>query len=87
MIKVGIIGYGKMGQIRHKCIMENNNANLVSIFEPSDINVDVRKVETPNHIIKDPEISKAIYSTLDGVEHFYKIKSDEDFNMYIFHII
>ena len=60
MIKVGIIGYGKMGQIRHKCIMENNNANLVSIFEPSDINVDVRKVETPNHIIKDPEID-AIY--------------------------
>lgn len=34
------------------------------------------------YIIKDPEISKAIYSTLDGVEHFYKIKSDEDFNMY-----
>jgi hypothetical protein len=34
------------------------------------------------YIIKDPEISKAIYSTLDGAEHFYKIKSDEDFNMY-----
>jgi len=35
------------------------------------------------YIIKDPEISKAIYSTLDGAEHFYKIKSDEDFNMYV----
>ena len=34
------------------------------------------------YIIKDPEISKAIYSILDGAEHFYKIKSDEDFNMY-----
>ena len=34
------------------------------------------------YIIKDPEISKAIYSTLDGAEHFYKIKSNEDFNMY-----
>jgi hypothetical protein len=34
------------------------------------------------YIIKDPEISKAIYSNLDGAEHFYKIKSDEDFNMY-----
>lgn len=34
------------------------------------------------YIIKDPEISKAIYSTLNGAEHFYKIKSDEDFNMY-----
>jgi hypothetical protein len=34
------------------------------------------------YIIKDPEISKAIYSTLDGAEHFYKIKSDEGFNMY-----
>ena len=34
------------------------------------------------YIIKDPEISKAIYSTLDGVEHFYKITSKDAFNMY-----
>tara|TARA_B110000263_G_scaffold145812_1_gene126442 strand:- start:204 stop:797 length:594 start_codon:yes stop_codon:yes gene_type:complete len=34
------------------------------------------------YIIEDPEISKAIYSTLNGREHFYKIESENDFNMY-----
>ena len=34
------------------------------------------------YIIEDPEISKAIYSTLSGCEHFYKIESENDFNMY-----
>ena len=38
-------------------------------------------LENP-YIIKDPEISKAIYSTLSGREHFYKIESENDFNMY-----
>jgi len=35
------------------------------------------------YILEDPEISKAIYSTLSGNEHFYKITSDVDFNMYV----
>ena len=34
------------------------------------------------YIIEDPEISKAIYGTLNGQEHFYKIESENDFNMY-----
>ena len=34
------------------------------------------------YIIKKPEISKAIYSTLSGGEHFYKIKSKKPFKMY-----
>ena len=32
--------------------------------------------------IEDPEISKAIYSTLSGDAHFYRIESDKDFNFY-----
>ena len=32
--------------------------------------------------IEDPEISKAIYSTLSGDPHFYRIESDIDFNFY-----
>ena len=34
------------------------------------------------YIIKKPEISKAIYATLSGSEHFYKIKSKKPFKMY-----
>ena len=34
------------------------------------------------YVIKEPEISKAIYSTLNGANHFYKISSDIPFNFY-----
>ena len=32
--------------------------------------------------IEDPEISKAIYSTLSGDPHYYRIQSEEDFDFY-----
>ena len=33
--------------------------------------------------IREPEISKAIYSELTGSPHFYRIHSDEPFNFYV----
>ena len=32
------------------------------------------------YLIEKPEISKAIYGTLEGYAHYYKIKSEIDFN-------
>ena len=32
--------------------------------------------------IEEPEISKAIYSSLTGEPHFYRIESETDFNFY-----
>ena len=34
------------------------------------------------YVIENPEISKAIYSTLAGKDHFYMISSDKPFNFY-----
>ena len=34
------------------------------------------------YVIENPEISKAIYSTLTGTAHFYVISSDKPFNFY-----
>ena len=34
------------------------------------------------YLIENPEISKAIYSTLTGTAHFYMISSDKPFNFY-----
>ena len=34
------------------------------------------------YVIENPEISKAIYSTLDGTDHYYMIASDKPFNFY-----
>ena len=33
--------------------------------------------------IEEPEISKAIYSKLDGSPHFYRVMSDKSFNFYV----
>ena len=35
------------------------------------------------YLIKKPEISKAIYSTLQGKPHLYKISSDVNFKFYV----
>ena len=34
------------------------------------------------YVIEKPEISKAIYSTLEGTDHYYMISSDKPFNFY-----
>lgn len=61
-IKVGIIGYGKQGQIRHNAIQETGCAEVVAISEPSEV-----KVELPNlsHevIINNPDIDAIIICT------------------------
>ena len=39
--RVGIIGYGKQGQIRHNAIQETGCAEVVAISEPSAVKVDL----------------------------------------------
>lgn len=34
------------------------------------------------YIVEEPEISKAIFSNLNGSDHYYKIDSDRDFDFY-----
>ena len=46
------------------------------------LNTEQEISQSKPYIIKEPEISKAIYSTLDGAEHFYVIYSDKPFNFY-----
>ncbi len=38
-------------------------------------------IDAPYEVVE-PEISKAIFSTLDGAPHYYKITSERDFNFY-----
>ena len=60
MINVGIIGYGKMGKIRHDVISKISYAKLVSIYEPSKIDIDIEQVQNPEQIINNKSI-EAIY--------------------------
>ena len=50
----------------HKPVLSENSA--YSAEEPYEI--------------EEPEISKAIYSTLSGAPHFYRIDSETNFNFY-----
>tara|TARA_A100001234_G_scaffold209614_1_gene208623 strand:+ start:159 stop:740 length:582 start_codon:yes stop_codon:yes gene_type:complete len=60
------------------CLTVSSYAHQPRLNEEGDFGM----TKDDPYIIKDPEISKAIYSTLDGVEHFYKITSKDAFNMY-----
>ena len=48
MIKIGIIGYGKIGKLRHKIINQLKNSEVIAIY---DKNIKIKK----NHLFKNSE--------------------------------
>jgi glyceraldehyde-3-phosphate dehydrogenase/erythrose-4-phosphate dehydrogenase len=46
MYKVGIIGYGKMGQIRHQVISAFEDVQVQSIYDPEIIDTEIEKAQT-----------------------------------------
>ena len=60
MIKVGIIGYGKMGKIRHQVISAMENVQVVSVYDPLSIDTEINKAHNPDQIIENQEID-AVY--------------------------
>lgn len=68
MLRAGIIGYGKMGQIRHRCIDIRDDCEIVAIYDPiyngqlslgsedaiiSHPDLDIIFICTPNHLNHD----------------------------------
>lgn len=60
--KVGIIGYGKQGQIRHIAIKETGCAEVVAISEPRDVKLDLPNL-SHDEIINNPDIDAIIICT------------------------
>ena len=55
MIKVGIAGFGKMGQIRAKEIHKNNHTKLIAVFDINtvkSISKDVKICKTYNELLE-----------------------------------
>ena len=75
MINVGIIGYGKMGQIRHQVISSIKNAQVKSVYDPANIITEIEKVQSPDQIIKNPKIK----NTPSILERFKSIKKSQYF--------
>ena len=60
--RVGIIGYGKQGQIRHNAIKETGCAEVVAISEPSEVNIELPNL-SHDEMINNPDIDAIIICT------------------------
>jgi len=63
VLKIGIIGYGKMGKIRQREIDANGEAKVVSIFDPVEINTAILFAASSNEIIQNPAIDAVFICT------------------------
>jgi len=65
MIRVGIIGFGKMGRIRARTIQECGGAEIVSIFEPGPCGGDEPAPRSPSAeaLLSDPRIDAVFICT------------------------
>ncbi len=63
MINVGIIGYGKMGKIRHAVINNIENAQVTAVYDTAEINVESKIVDSPDKIINNPDIDSIFIAT------------------------
>ena len=63
MIKVGIIGFGKMGKIRYDVISDINNVEIIAICDPSNIRSNINLIEDSKGIIENNEIDAVFICT------------------------
>jgi predicted dehydrogenase len=75
-LKVGIIGYGRMGKIRHQAIDEVGGAEVIAISEPS-IGPEFKTIPNLTHeeIIRHPEIDVIIVATPNFLNKELTIRS------------
>ena len=75
MINVGIIGYGKMGKIRHNAANAIADVQVASVYDLADINAENEMVETPEQIINNPKIDAVFICTPNYLNKPYTIQS------------
>ena len=63
-INIGIIGYGKIGKLRHKILNQNENVKVISIYDPLFIN-NKKKIfkKNVNEILNNKQISTIFICT------------------------
>lgn len=81
MLKIGIIGYGKMGMIREKTVEDSEHATVKSIYEPGRSGD--KYVASPEHIFSDDEIDAIFISTPNYLNAELTIKAMEN-NKHVF---
>ena len=83
MHKVGIIGFGKMGQIREKVISSMNDIEVKLIFDPEISHTQIRQAKSAGEILESPEIDSVIICTPNYLNKSLTIKAlDEGKNVF-----
>tara|TARA_B100001105_G_scaffold253755_1_gene247955 strand:- start:559 stop:1545 length:987 start_codon:yes stop_codon:yes gene_type:complete len=75
MHKVGIIGFGKMGQIREKIISSMNDIEVKLIFDPEISHTQIRQAKSAGEILENPEIDSVIICTPNYLNKSLTIKA------------
>ena len=63
MLKVGIVGYGKMGKIRHDAIQNSGKGEVVAVYDPESQADGLSQVETADDIINNSDIEAVFICT------------------------
>ena len=63
MLKVGIIGFGKMGKIRYDAIKKSGRGVVVAIYDPAPQADGLPQVETADDIVNNPDIEAVFICT------------------------
>jgi len=83
MHKVGIIGFGKMGQIREKVISSMNDIEVKLIYDPETSHTQIRQAKSAVEILESPEIDSVIICTPNYLNKSLTIKAlDEGKNVF-----
>lgn len=75
MLRAGIIGYGKMGRIRHKVLQTLDNVSVTSLYDPQPIDTEMEVAESASSIIQDPRIDAIFICTPNYLNKQFTIES------------
>jgi 1,5-anhydro-D-fructose reductase (1,5-anhydro-D-mannitol-forming) len=69
--RVGIVGYGKMGRLRHKIVLDSGLGEVVSIYDPfmptTSENPEVTVTNSWQEIVADPKIDAVFVATVNAM--------------------
>jgi len=85
MIRVGIIGFGKMGRIRAEAIESDGRGEVLSVYEPKglDNSIPYHLAESPDQIINNPDIDAIFICTPNYLNMPYTIQGLKE-NKHVF---
>ena len=75
MHNVGIIGYGKMGRVRHREIIASGKAEVVSIFDSVEIDPGLSCAASADEVIENPAIDAVFICTPNYLNKYLTVQA------------